>query len=88
MVVLFFNNHSFYSYYITDGDLLIKKENSGNIKKIKANVINFDQSVDEIQIAEEVKSDEDVMLAIGDEAAATSSYNKIVRFKIWIFKFN
>lgn len=62
----------------------MKKEISGKTKKIKANIINFDQSVDEIQTAEEVKSDEDVILAVGDEATATetsiSSYDKIVRF--------
>lgn len=64
-----------------DGDLLLKKENNGKIKKIKANVINFDEDVD-IQTAEEVKSDEDVMLAAGDEEATipANSYNKIVRY--------
>ncbi|VVC40089.1 Hypothetical protein CINCED_3A010372 [Cinara cedri] len=61
-----------------DGDLLLKKENGGKIKKIKANVINFDQNLDDIQTAEEVKSDEDVLLASGNEAAAvTNSYDKI-----------
>lgn len=69
-----------------DGDLLLKKENSGNIKKIKANVINFDQSITEIQTAEEVKSDEDVILAVGDEAAATSSYNNITGYFIGEFE--
>jgi len=65
-----------------DGDLLLKKENSGKVKKIKANVINFDQSVDNIQTAEEVKTDEDVILAAGDEAITVSSnsYDKIVIF--------
>lgn len=69
-------------FYITDGDLLLEKENIGKIKKIKANVINFDQSLDNIQTAEEVKTDDDVILAIGDEAAAvsTNSYDKIVSF--------
>lgn len=68
--------------YITDGDLLLKKENIGKIKKIKANVVNFDQSLDNIQTAEEVKSDDDVILAVGDEAAAVSnnSYDKFVSF--------
>lgn len=52
------------------------------MKKIKANVINFDQNVDDIQTAEEVKSDHDVLLAIGDEipAEASSSFDKIVNF--------
>lgn len=80
--------HAFISktlYNVIDGDLLLKKENNGKIKKMKANVINFDQSVDEIQTAEEVKSDEDVILALGDEASATStsSYDKIVRFNTY-----
>lgn len=73
--------------YFIDGDLLIKKENSGKIKKIKANVINFDQNLDDIQTAEEVKSDEDVLLACGNEAApiSTNSYDKIVKFILQIF---
>jgi len=71
-----------------DGDLLLKKENSGKVKKIKANVINFDQSVDNIQTAEEVKTDEDVILAAGDEAIAVSSnsYDKITGYFIGEFE--
>lgn len=67
--------------------MLLKKENNGKIKKIKANVINFDQSID-IQTAEEVKSDDDVILAIGDEAIekSTNSYDKVVRFTFFIIK--
>lgn len=60
----------------------MKKENHGKSTKIKVNVINFDQSIDHIQPAEEVKSDDDVILAVGDEASAitTSSYDNVVRF--------
>lgn len=60
----------------------MKKENSGKSTKLKVNVINFDQTIDNIQPAEEVKSDNDVISAIGDEASAmsTNSYDKIVRF--------
>lgn len=59
----------------------MKKENGGKSTKIKVNVINFDQSIDNIQPAEEVKSDNDVISAVGDEASAisTNSYDKIVR---------
>lgn len=80
-------NYYFCLYFI-DGDLLLKKENSGKIKKIKANVIHFDQNLDDIQTAEEVKSDEDVLLACGNESATISinSYDKIVRFKLHAFK--
>jgi hypothetical protein len=76
----------FITFYIIDTNLILKKENSGKIKKIKANVINFDQSEDDIQTAEEVKSDNDVLLAVGDEAAAISitSYDTIVRFILLI----
>lgn len=60
----------------------MKKEIGGKSTKIKVNVINFDQSIDSIQPAEEVKSDSDVISAVGDEASAisTNSYDKIVRF--------
>lgn len=60
----------------------MKKEIGGKSTKIKVNVINFDQSIDNIQPAEEVKSDNDVLSAVGDEASAisTNSYDKIVRF--------
>lgn len=60
---------------------MLKKESNGKIKKVKAKVINFDPSEDDIQTAEEVKSDEDVIMAVGDETTSisTSSYDKIVR---------
>lgn len=58
---------------------MLKKDNNGKIKKIKAKVINFDQSVEDIQTADEVKSDEDVISAVGDEGAS-SSYDTVVRF--------
>lgn len=77
-------NYYFCLYFI-DGDLLLKKENSGKIKKIKANVIHFDQNSDYIQTAEEVKSDEDVLLACGNEPEISiNSYDKIVRFNPYI----
>lgn len=82
-------NFFFLLLFFVDSDLLLKKENTGKLKKIKANVINFDEGVD-IQTAEEVKSDEDVMLAAGDEEATISanSYNKIVRyFKLYLLHF-
>lgn len=60
---------------------MLKKESNGKIKRVKPKVINFDQSEDDIQTAEEVKSDEDVIMAVGEEitSISTSSYNKIVR---------
>lgn len=75
-------------FYILDSNLILKKENSGKLKKIKANVINFDQSEDDIQTAEEVKSDNDVLLHVGNEASAmsTTSYDAIVRFILLILK--
>lgn len=60
--------------------MLLKKDTDGKIKKIKANVINFDQNVDDIQTAEEVKSDEDVISAAGDEGGIGSYDDKVVRF--------
>ncbi|KAL5234452.1 hypothetical protein ACI65C_001862 [Semiaphis heraclei] len=71
-----------------DSNLILKKENSGKLKKIKANVINFDQSEDDIQTAEEVKSDNDVLLAVSDEAAAESitSYDTITGYFIGEFE--
>jgi len=74
--------------YIIDTNLILKKENSGKLKKIKANVINFDQSEDDIQTAEEVKSDNDVLSHVGNEASAMSitSYDTIVRFILLILK--
>jgi len=76
------------TFYIIDSNLILKKENSGKLKKIKANVINFDQSEDDIQTAEEVKSDNDVLLHVGNEASSTSvtSYDTIVRFILLILK--
>lgn len=70
---------------------MLKKESNGNIKKVKAKVINFDQTDDDIQTAEEVKSDEDVIMAVGDDTTATSistsSYDKIVRFYYFLSHF-
>lgn len=76
------------TFYIIDNNLILKKENSGKLKKIKANVINFDQSEDDIQTAEEVKSDNDVLSHVGNEASATSitSYDTIVRTILLILK--
>lgn len=77
----------YFFLYTTECDLLLKKENNGKIKKIKAKVIDFDQSID-IQTAEEVKCDDNVILAIGDEAIekSTNSYDKVVRFLFFIFQ--
>ncbi|XP_050428502.1 sorting nexin-29 [Adelges cooleyi] len=69
-----------------DGDLLLKNNNSGHSKKIKANVINFDQNGDDIQPADEVKSDEDVIFAAGDETTPTSSFNNMTGYFIGEFK--
>jgi len=75
---------------IIDGDVdsVLKKESNGKIKKVKAKVINFDSSEDDIQTAEEVKSDEDVIMAVGDEATSisTSSYDKITGYFIGEFE--
>lgn len=82
LIYYIFIANTFKLYFIIDGDLLVKKESGGKLTKLKVNVINFDQSIDNIQPAEEVKSDNDVILAVGDEASAisTNSYDKIVRF--------
>lgn len=88
-IVLYWLNYDVKLCDDIDGDLLLKKENSGKMKKIKANEINFDQNIDDIQTAEEVKSDNDVISAVGDEVPDTpiSSYDKIVRYILFlIFK--
>lgn len=71
---------------IIDNNLILQKDKSGKNKNIKPNVINFDESENDIQTAEEVKSDNDVLLAIGDEAASITSYDKIVRLILFILK--
>ncbi|XP_050535243.1 sorting nexin-29 [Daktulosphaira vitifoliae] len=68
-----------------EGDFVLKKDNSEKGKKIKANFIYFDKNND-IQPAEEVKSDDDVLLAVGDDIPSGSSFDKTTGYFIGEFK--